>query len=295
MVEATAPRASSAERLTNLESLRAEMEVNFHAYEEIRSLTAQDRDELFTMLIEAQAGNPDVLSAMQDIVYEELPVDMEEFILGKRYLGMAGLINTEKIELLIEFDRPRVRRAFCAAGSGSGKSFMVSAVQARMIYRLLCLRRPDLFYMLGPGSRLACINLSISKEQARDVVFTEFVARITHAPWFKNKMTALTSRAKFPKEIYAMSGGINATSYYGYHTIMGSLDEASFMFDSAERSIAADLVEALLKSLSTRFPRAYKLFIISTLRSTDDFLYTEIERVKESGVCVFQRDSGVRP
>lgn len=261
------------------------MEENFHLYEEIKALPPEDRDALFNILWEAQAGNPTTLRAIHEIVYEEVPVPMDEFIFARRYLGLKGLINPEKVDLLMEFDKPHVRKMWAACGSGAGKSFMVSIAKAREIYKLLCLRRPDLFYMLGPGSKIACINLSVSKEQARDVIFAEFVGRIRNSPWFAGKYEAQVSRALFPKGIAAISGGTSATSYYGYHTFMGSLDEASFMLDGS-RSIAEELIEALLKSLNTRFPRAYKLMVISTLRSADDFLHLQIERLREEGVRV---------
>jgi hypothetical protein len=288
--------ADAAVRLTELEALRTEQERNFHSYQEIAAMPSSDRDALFTLLLEAQEGKPEILRALHTMVYDEVPVPMDEYVLGRRYLNLHGLINQEKMDLLVEFDKPYVRKCYCAAGSGSGKSFMVSIVQSRQIYKLLCLRRPDLFYMLGPGSHIACINLSTSKEQARDVVFAEFLARIERAPWFRGRYQAMRTRARFQKGVYAMSGGTTATSYYGYHPIMGTLDEASYMFDSgtSQRSIADELTEALLKSLNTRFPRAYKLMVISTLRSIDDFLYTKIEQIKEEGVCVLNRPT-VRP
>lgn len=293
----TTPRPASADaarRLTELEALRTEQERNFHSYQEVEALPSADRDLLFNLLIDAQEGKPDVLKAMQALVYDEVPVPMDEYVLGRRFLNLKGLINVEKMDLLMEFDKPYVRKCYCAAGSGSGKSFMVSIVQSRQIYKLICLRRPDLFYMLGPGSHIACINLSTSKEQARDVVFAEFLARIERSSWFKGRYQAMRTRARFQKGVYAMSGGTTATSYYGYHPIMGTLDEASYMFDSTNRSIADDLTEALLKSLNTRFPRAYKLMVISTLRSIDDFLFGKIEQIKDEGVCVLNKPT-VRP
>lgn len=277
--------------LTDIDRIRSEMETNFHLYEEVRALPPSDQDALFNLLYEAQSGRPDVLEAIHTLVYDEIPVDMEEFILGSRYMALKGLINQEKVDLLVEFDRPQVRKAWIAAGSGSGKSFMVSLIQAREVYKLLCLRRPDLYYLLGPGSKIACINLSVSKEQARDVIFAEFMARIRQSPWFINRpYTAMSGRAIFSKcgvrdAVATISGGSVATSYYGYHTFMGSIDEVSFMFDG-DRSVAEDLVEALIKSMITRFPRAYKFVAISTLRSSDDYLYQQIERLKTDGVLV---------
>lgn len=273
-------------QLQKVRQQRAEMEERFHLFEEVQALTSSDRDALFRILLDAQEGRPEALSAIYDLVYDEIPVPIDEFLESKVYLGLKGNIDIEKIEILRLFDLPETRKMFIGAGSGSGKSFVVSAAMARQIYKTACLKRPDMFYMLGPNSKIAVINLSVSKEQAKDVIFSEFLGRIKDSPWFRGRYRAWSARAKFPKEVYAFSGGSGAIAYYGYHTIMGSLDEVSFMFDRNDKSVAEDLTEAMLKSLSTRFPRAYKLLEISSLRSPDDFLVAQIDRVKEEGIEV---------
>lgn len=277
--------ADTDQRLLDVTNLRLKMQENFHLYEEIKALPPADQDALFQLLYDAQSGDPNAIEDLYTVAYDEIPVGMEEFVLGRRFLNLKGLINKEKMDLLANFAQPHVRKAWMAVGSGGGKSFCVSIAMAWMIYTVCCLKRPDLFYLLGPGSKIAVINLSVSKEQARDVIFSEFLARVAGSSWFTGKYKAWTAKARFPKRVYALSGGSTATSYYGYHTIFGSLDEASFLMDGT-RSVAEELVEALQKSLSTRFPRAFKLFVISTLRSPDDFLYTQIERIKEEGVRI---------
>ena len=276
-------------------AFRQELAENFFAYDEIRTMPAADQEALFQLLARIQEGDTSLLRDIYTLVYDEVPVDMEQFVLGHRFLNLRHRINQEKLDILIQFSHPSVRKLWCAAGSGGGKSFMVSVVQAWMVYQLLCLKRPDLFYMLGPGSKIATVNLSVGKDQAKDVVFGEFVGRIKACRWFIGKFEPQTGRVLFPKNVFALSGGSAATSYYGYHTIMGSLDEASFMIDRQDRSVAEELTEALVKSLSTRFPNAYKLMVISTLRSDDDFLYTNIQRIREEGTEVLTRHDPYAP
>ncbi len=287
MLQIIQPETPSADEsalvLGALDRQKTQLQQNFHLYQEIQALPASDRDALFKILWDAQSGDSKALEAIYSIVYDEIPVDMEEFVLGKRYLALKGLINQEKLDLLMDFDQPHVRILNVAAGSGGGKSFMVSIILSRLIYKLLCLKRPELFYMLGPGSKIACINLSISKEQARDVIFAEFCARLDAAPWFQGKVERGTMRAQFPKGVAAFSGGRASTSYYGYNTYGGAIDEVCFMMEG-EKDIAEELVEALTKSMSTRFPRAWKLMLISTLRSPDDYLSQRIQYLREEGV-----------
>lgn len=278
--------SAEQQAVRHADQLRAEMAERFYAYDEIRQLSPATRESLFRVLLRAQEGDLSVIRDLYGVVYEELPVSFEEFVEAKRYLNLRNRIDPVKFELLRYFTQPAIRKFWCAAGKGSGKSFMVSVVQAWEIYNLLCLKRPDLFYMLGDGSKIATVNLSVAKEQAKDVVFAEFVGRISHSPWFAGKFVAQSGRCVFPKQVFALSGGSGATSYYGYNTKMGCVDEASFLLDREGRSLAEELTEALIGSLTTRFPNSYKLMVISTLRADDDYLYKHIERVKEDGTAL---------
>lgn len=264
------------------DQLREEMADRFFAYDEIRNLPPGERETLFTILLRAQEGDAETLRDIHKLVYDEIPVPFDEFLHSRRFLGLTD-VSAEKERILREFLDPGVRKLFCAAGKGGGKSFMVSVVQAWEIYNLLCLKRPDLFWMLGPGSKIATVNLSSAKEQAKDVVFAEFIGRLEHCPWFYGKYEPQANRCVFPKKVFALSGGSGAVSYYGYNTKMGCVDEASFLLDREGRSVAEELTEALVGSLATRFPNSYKLMVISTLRSEDDYLYQNIERIKEDG------------
>lgn len=279
------PLDAAAARLAEYERLRAEMEENFHLYTEVQKLSAADKDALLNLLLDAQQGDPSALQALNTFIYEEVPVSMEEFLLGAKYLNLRGRINPEKIEILAAFDQPHVRTGWFAVGSGGGKGFSVSCMMARQVYKLLCLRRPDLFYLLGPGSQISVINLSVGKEQAKSVVFNEFMARVKYCDWFTNRYRDASRQCFFPKGVAVFSGGSSATSYYGYHTIMGTIDEAAFMVEG-DRDLAEDLIEALRKSMHTRFPNNYKLMIISTLRAAHDFVNVNIERIKSDGVRV---------
>ena len=268
------------------EALRQEMAERFFAYDEVRNLPSAEQEALFMLLERAQQGETQLLRDLYGLVYDEAPVGMEEFVCGRRYLGLQNNIDPVKLELLNALADPHLRKAWLAIGSGGGKSFMVSVVQAWTIYQLLCLKRPELFYMLSPGAKIAAVNLSVAKDQAKDVVFAEFLGRIAHSPWFVGKYEPQVARCLFPKNVFAISGGSSATSFFGYNTIQGSIDEASYLLDREGKSLAEDLAETLMKSLSTRFPNSYKFLVISTLRSDDDFLYQNIQRVKEDSAKV---------
>jgi hypothetical protein len=255
----------------------------FYSFREVQDMPPADREALFTLLRQAQAGDPSALDTVMSVAYQERPVPIDEFVLGRRYLNLRGLINPEKLDLLARIDHPRVRHVYLACGSGAGKSFLVSIMLARVMYRLLCLRRPDLYYLLGPGSGIAAVCLSVSKEQARDVVYAEFKGRLEHAPWFTGKYKPYKYHATFDKKLAVFCQSKNPTVSYGYNTFFAALDECCFMVDNEEKSLAEDLAEAVMKSMNSRFPGSYKFMAISTLRDRDDYLSKEIDRIKERG------------
>jgi len=264
-------------------------EERFDAFDEIRRLTPSDRTAIYRLLKRAQAGDLSGLEAVYELIYDEIPVDVEEFMLGAKYLNLKGLVNQDKVDLMIYFDLPQVREVDILAGSGSGKGFIAGCAMARTIYKLVCLRRADLFYMLGPNSRIAVLNASSSKDQASDVVFTEFKARVEHSPWFVGRgFKAGARKARFPKRIYGLSVSSISTAVFGYHTMMGVMDEAAFML-AGETDLAPGIHTGLMKSLTTRFPGAYKLLVTSTIRDTTDFVCQRVDDVKRRGVRIRHR------
>lgn len=162
-------------------------------------------------------------------------------------------------------------------------SFIVSILNVRTIYNLLCLRRPELFYMLAPGSKIACVNMSVSKDQAKEVLYAEVQGRLEHAPWFKNRYRAFKYHASFQKKLAIFCQSKNPTVSYGYNTFFAALDECNFMLDNQNTSVAEDLTEAVTKSMNSRFPGTFKYIAISTLRDDTDFLSAEIKRIKDNG------------
>lgn len=258
----------------------------FLVWEEIKKLPTSDQDALFDMLKKAQSGDATALDAIIDSAYEERPVPIDEFILGRKYLNLRGQVPPEKMDLFARLDHPRLRHAYILAGSGSGKGFMVGTMMARTLYRLLCLRNPQFFYFLGPGSGIAVLSLSVSKEQAKDVTYAELKGRLENSPWFKGKYQAFKYHMVLPKKIAVFMQSKNPSVSFGYGTFFASLDECNFMIDNTNRSLAEELEEAVMKSMVSRFPQSYKFVAISTLRDDQDYLSSNVERVRKAGIRV---------
>lgn len=255
------------------------------AYGSPAGLDLQQSEALYQLCCEIRAGHHDLLAEYQDLIYDEIPVSIEEFVYGRGYLDLGGVIYPGIFELLRLCDDPRVRQIDISAGKGSGKSFLVSCAMARMVYLLLCLKNPQWFYALAPGSLIAVVNVSVSELQARHVIFREFLTRVLRSPWFKGKFEDEpgVSAARFLKGVCALSGSSSWTGFLGYNVIFGAMDEVSYMEDAGRKDAAEELTQMLKGSMETRFPVDYKLIRISSPKSVTDHLYRSVMEVKAEG------------
>jgi len=217
------------------------------------------------------------------VLYNEYPVSMEEFLLGKKYLNLENYLYPRVKDLLLEIDKPHIREVDLLLGKGSGKSTLSSITLVRSVYKLLCFNDPQLAFGLFPNQKIATLNLSVRKEQAKDVVFHNMLQLLERSIWFSGKYVDKSNSIEFPREVTALSGHSGATAWLGYNVYTGVMDEVEFMVDNEKRSIAQELYEALKGACSTRFPDHYKIVSISSVRSARGFLMKRFEQVKKTG------------
>lgn len=250
----------------------------------LKALSKTEREWLIHAIADMSKGDASSLESLEEYLFEEPDVTMEEFVLSPNYLAIPW-VSKNVMEMLVAFDQPFVREGYFGIGKGAGKSFTASVTMARGVQQLLRMRDPQLSHMLGPGSTIAILNASTGRDQARDVVFNEFKQRIEHSPYFQKRGFKLGTRSgMFSKFIMCMAGSSAAVSALGYNTKIGIMDEASWMMDNNKRSVAKEVADALMGSLETRFGSTYKFMAISSLRSETDWLFENIERVCETGL-----------
>lgn len=204
--------------------------------------------------------------------WQQKPVKTEEFLLSKKYMNLKGIIWPSSIEAVINLDKSSVRQAALIWGMGSGKSFVVSCLQARLVYLALCLDNPQTYYGLAPDERVFFINMATNRYQAENVVFAGIVARLRNSPWFQEvNYEPFTTEIVFPKNLYVMCGNSRAYGWHGFHILGGILDEACKFMDRDDKPIGERIWNALETSGRTRFPDYYKTIAISSPLWEDDF------------------------
>lgn len=173
---------------------------------------------------------------VQNPEFQERPATIMEFI-GPGYLDIDEMVRPGIKEALLDIfgddvnsnNIARVVRAMITGAIGIGKTTIASIILPYMVHWVLCLRDPQKFFELLPGSRIAFMMMSTSEDQARGVIFEDVKARIDHSEWFVNNYpydSKYTRQIKFPKEIWILPGDSSETTFEGYNILGGILDEA---------------------------------------------------------------------
>jgi hypothetical protein len=182
---------------------------------------------------------------------------------------------------------------FCEA-IGSGKSYLAGLILAYDAHLLGCLRDPQKKMGFSHGSMLALMNMSVSGDQARDVVFGVTKGMIDRSPWFQRHFKPdpkIASRLVFPNNVAIIPGNSRESKPIGYNIVTGILDEMSFFTDTQNRPLAEEIYLAMERRMRSRMKRAawespfekggervgwrWKLVGISSPRYEEDF--TEVK------------------
>jgi len=217
-------------------------------------------------------------------VYEEHPVDIEEFLTNPLYCPAARQVRPEIKKMLIEFFiNDAYTEGLVIAGIGSGKSFFTSKAIEYITYKLLCLKNPQKFFNLADDSGIYVVNVSTNKEQAKKVVFGEIKNRIDQNPWFRHfhkPSDDIKSELRFDKNISVFPLGSNEAAPLGYNIFAGIIDEASFHVRTKHKDYAEASYNQMSKRIKSRFISNGKTFIITSPRFVYDFAEKKFEEDK---------------
>jgi hypothetical protein len=244
------------------------------------------------------------MNALDDNVFDEVPVDVKTFVLSPQYLGMPPLSEYQytlvecmsqiyRLEDLVRimgedegrdhFKKYTKTEIIQQLGKGSGKDHTSTIGVAYVVYKLLCLKDPAMYYGKPPNDSIDIINIAINAEQAKNVFFDNLIKKIDRSPWFAGKFDTKVGSVKFDKSITVYSGHSERESHEGLNLFMTILDEISgFAMQSAGSSndqakTADNIYKAFRGSVDSRFPDFGKVVMLSFPRFKGDFISTAYE------------------
>ena len=213
--------------------------------------------------------------------FEERPATLREF-LGPRYLNIEGRVRPAILEALEDILGDEVSGdkmtkfplAMITGGIGIGKTTVASIILPYMAHWVLCLRDPQGFFNLLPGSRIAFMQMSTSESQAKEVVFGDIKARIEHSPWFRDTYPfdhKFKNQIRFPKDIWIIPGDSAETTFEGYNILGGILDEADSHKVTKEKDYADQGYTTIHSRVASRFGDRGFLLVIGQMKRANGF------------------------
>ena len=245
------------------------------------------------------------LEVLKENHFVETPVDVKTFVQSPDYLGQPLLsdIQYEIVEAMSQiyrkedvmdimgdvegtkhFNKYTKNELILQLGKGSGKDFISTVACAYVVYKLLCLKDPALYYGKPAGDAIDIINVAVNAQQAKNVFFKGFKTKIEKSPWFAGKYNAKADSIEFDKAITVYSGHSERESHEGLNLLMAVLDEisgfVSEVISGNEQGKTADnIYKAFRGSVDSRFPDLGKVVLLSFPRYQGDFISQRYESV----------------
>lgn len=256
---------------------------------------------------------------MSGAEFEEVPVDVHEFVFSNEFAGIKQMSDNQlelvrrmsqiyKKETLIALYggdaakaelrwRETTREIIMQLGKGSGKDFTSTVAVSYVVYLLLCLKDPAVYYDKDRGDSIDIINIAINSDQANRVFFKNFVQRIKNNPWFEGKYQEKQGSIEFDKNVTVYSGHSEREAFEGYNTLIVILDEISgFALESNSGNHNAKTAGAIYDmykaSVTSRFAEFGKLVLLSFPRFEDDFIQ---QKYKDAVYGERDKNTGLRP
>ena len=247
----------------------------------------------------------DFLEVLKENHFVETPVDVKTFVQSPDYLGQPLLsdIQYEIVEAMSQiyrkedvidimgdvegtkhFNKYTKNELILQLGKGSGKDFISTVACAYVVYKLLCLKDPALYYGKPAGDAIDIINVAVNAQQAKNVFFKGFKTKIEKSPWFAGKYNAKADSIEFDKAITVYSGHSERESHEGLNLLMAVLDEISgfvseVVSGNEQGKTADNIYKAFRGSVDSRFPDLGKVVLLSFPRYQGDFISQRYESV----------------
>jgi hypothetical protein len=213
--------------------------------------------------------------------FRERPASIEEFF-KEDYLNIDARIRPGIRKALVDiFGKEvsgdvlsQVRRAMITGAIGIGKTTFASIALPYMCHWVLCLKDPQGFYKLMPGSRIAFMQMSTSEKQATEVVFGDIFARIKHSKWFVENFPydeKFTKQIRFPGDIWILPGDSSELTFEGYNILGGILDEMDSHKVTENKDYAESGYDTINSRIESRYGKQGLIILIGQMKKSNGF------------------------
>lgn len=271
--------------------------------EELNGLNEKEKELVLKILEEySNKGSSDQLDKLVYDDYEEIPVTISEFLHNKDYLGNA-LYNIEGKFTLFPYWEEKLKDIFpdnistkyntiiFTGAIGLGKSTIAVICLLYLLYRLLCLKDPYLYYGLQPIDKITISLMNITIENAKGVALDKLNQMILSSKWFMShgEISGRTNLNYVPNKHIELITASGNNQVIGRAIFANFSDEVNFGLTSDVEKLKKQykqLISQIDARMRSRFLRGTYLptlnIIASSKNSEQSFLESYINTKKEN-------------
>lgn len=276
---------------------------NLENIEEVKNLTEEER-AVFLKTIQqfSMSGESKLYDDLKYSDWAEIPVDIETFLHDKKYLGNALYDNEGRFTLYPYWEEKlkeifpdnlttRYNTIILTGAIGLGKSTIAVICLLYLLYRLLCLKDPYLYYGLQPIDKITISLMNITIENAKGVALDKMNQMILSSEWFltHGEMAGTTNLEYRPEKHIELIAASSNNQVIGRAVFANFTDEVNFGLTSDVEKLKKkqkQLISQIDARMASRFLRGTYLptlnIIASSKNSDQSFLEDYIENKRKN-------------
>lgn len=267
----------------------------------LEGLSEQERKVALEILKQYnEEGKSSIYESLVYQDYQEIPVDITTFLHDKRYLGNA-LYDQEGRFTLFPYWEEKLKDIFpdnittkyntiiFTGAIGLGKSTVADICLLYLLYRLLCLKDPYLYYGLQPIDKISISLMNITLENAKGVALDKLNQMILSSEWFMShgQMKGTSNLNYIPEKHIELIVASSNNQVIGRAIFSNFTDEVNFGLTSDVEKLKKkqkQLISQIDARMRSRFLRGTYLptlnIIASSKNSEQSFLEDYINTKK---------------
>lgn len=237
---------------------------------EIDNLNENERKILENILKEYQQdGKSNIYEDLKYQDYEEIPVDIHTFLHDRKYLGNALYDPDGRFTLFPYWEKTledifptnittKYNTIIFTGAIGLGKSTIAVICLLYLLYRLLCLKDPYLYYGMQPIDKISISLMNITLENAKGVALDKMNQMILASEWFLShgKMSGETNLVFNPDKHIELIIASSNNQVMGRAIFANFTDEVNFGLTSNVEKLK-DKQKRLISQIDARMASRY--------------------------------------
>lgn len=274
-------------------------------------LSPEERELTLKILQQyATEGMSDLFTDLEYSDYEEIPVDIITFMHDRRYLGNA-LYNQEGKFTVFPYWENKLKEIFptptetayntivLTGAIGLGKSTIAVICLLYLLYRLLCLKDPYLYYGLQPIDKITISLMNITLENAKGVALDKMNQMILSSEWFlaHGEMSGTVNLEYRPQKHIELITASSNNQVIGRAIFGNFTDEVNFGLTNdveklkKKQKTLISQIDARMKSRFLRGTYLPTMNIIASSKNSDqsfleDFIQSKVKNESKNTLIV---------